>query len=41
MLASSNVGLGHVEDARHLAKKFGDDPGEKGVREKEPPATPE
>ena len=28
ILAAYNVGLGHVEDARRLAKKFGDDPGE-------------
>jgi len=27
ILAAYNVGLGHVEDARRLAKKFGDDPG--------------
>ena len=27
ILASYNVGLGHVEDAQRLAKKFGDDPG--------------
>jgi membrane-bound lytic murein transglycosylase F len=27
ILAAYNVGLGHVEDARRLAKKYGDDPG--------------
>jgi membrane-bound lytic murein transglycosylase F len=27
ILAAYNVGLGHVEDARRLAEKFGDDPG--------------
>jgi membrane-bound lytic murein transglycosylase F len=26
ILASCNVGLGHVDDARRLAKKYGDDP---------------
>lgn len=28
ILAAYNVGLGHVEDARRLAEKFGDDPGD-------------
>jgi len=28
ILAAYNVGLGHVEDARRLAEKFGDDPAE-------------